>query len=181
MIGFLFCANPKSRFCSVSKFCIEKSRPVCLAVDRLRKGGLCFLSVSSSLLQKNIILKWILRSLSQQTRFVIKITIIMYHFSKIASALLLLIASSTALTVVDTKASSIKIQKTAGLRMPAIVKNSNACCPDYPYCGCPKLETPPSAATKAKMPLVIDPAATTQNQMSNACCPNYPYCGCPKI
>ena len=179
MIGFLFCANPKADF--VLSQILYRKKSTCLS-PLSRKGGLCFLSsFSSSLLQKNIILKWILRSLSQQTRFLIKITIIMYHFSKIASALFLLIDSSTALTVVDTKASSIKIQKTAGLRMPAIVKNSNACCPNYPYCGCPKLETAPSADMKAKIPLMMDPTAITQNQMSNACCPNYPYCGCPKL
>ena len=102
--------------------------------------------------------------------------------------LLLLIASSTALTVAGTKeASGINVNKgrpkAMGLRMPGrmpavVAKTSNACCPDYPYCGCPKLET----AAANKIHRIKLPSVAKQNQgSSDFCCSDYPYCGCPKL
>ena len=106
--------------------------------------------------------------------------------------------SSLALTVIDTKASSGFTQIRLDIDMGpsgtegrscdrrdrmgpssiATKQSSNACCSDYPYCGCPKLDT--AATTKVKKNFRIKlPAVKAQS--SNMCCPDFPYCGCPKL
>ena len=109
-----------------------------------------------------------------------------------------LVASSVALTVTDKKASNNVANFTpinfvfdsAGSteaighkkdlyrrrRLPramARMPKASACCGDYPFCSCPKIDVPP-----AKVELdfaVIDPSK------ASACCGDYPFCSCPKL
>ena len=72
-----------------------------------------------------------------------------------------------------------KVKKNFRIKLPAAkAQSSNACCPDFPYCGCPKLDT--TATTKVKKNFRMKlPAVKAQS--SNACCTNFPYCSCPKL
>ena len=127
----------------------------------------------------------------------------MYRLFVIAASLLILIASSAALTVVGTKPAGFtpirpdidlgpsaesrhrmgpsSFRRGASSYGPMTTTQSfDACCSYYPYCGCPKLETPkrkPQNFYYIKLP------AQSKNGSDStcSCCPDYPFCDCPKL
>ncbi len=113
---------------------------------------------------------------------------IMNRIFAIASSLLVLFITTSTAFVVDSgnKAAVIPtIQLDIDL---GHAKNSNyACCPDYPYCSCPKLDakattysTISTKRTKIRN-IKLPPVGAMQSSNNYECCASYPYCGCPKL
>ena len=110
---------------------------------------------------------------SRNSHFPSRIANMYRLFTIAASCLLLLVASSTGLTVVDTKPSSRRMIHRIKLPPTKQQQSSNACCADFPYCGCPKLDTANAKTYQIDIPVA--------KQSSGACCADYPYCSCPKL
>ena len=104
----------------------------------------------------------------------------MYRLLAIASTLLVLVATTSALTVVETSKTATNGRGIVG----QTATMDNACCADYPFCGCPKLEPPQAVTTTQKKRLFVKlpPAKQPVTAKSESpCCPDYPFCGCPKL
>ena len=106
----------------------------------------------------------------------------------VSSLLLLLVASTTALTVAVDTATRVAPKGSNPIRwdIDPTASADSACCADYPFCGCPKLESPQQVAVAVrskKKPFVrLPPAKQAARAKSDSpCCPDYPLCGCPKL
>lgn len=102
----------------------------------------------------------------------------MHRIFAIPSSLLVLLnASSSTAFVVDT---GNKAAVTTPIQLDIDV-TSNACCTNYPYCSCPKLEAKTNKSIRrAKIHQIKLPAAKQQQASNNyECCASYPYCNCP--
>jgi len=110
----------------------------------------------------------------------------MYRLLSIASSLLVLVATTSALTVVDTTkaATNSRVDIVSYGIVDQTASADNACCADYPFCGCPKLESPKAvvATQKKRLFVKLPPAKQPVTAKSDSpCCPDYPFCGCPKL